>query len=89
VSNHNLGVALKWAAAGAHILVTAPDKKARIKWRDHSTTDADTIRSWFAQWPDSLPGIDLAKSGIVVIDGDRHVVLMALPLSRNCSPNTG
>jgi hypothetical protein len=68
----NLNVALKWADAGAHILVTAPDKKARIKWRDQSTTDADTIKSWFAQWPDSLPGIDLAKSGIIVIDGDRH-----------------
>jgi hypothetical protein len=72
VINHNLTVALKWADAGAHILVTAPDKKARIKWRDQSTTDADTIKSWFAEWPDSLPGIDLAKSGIVVIDGDRH-----------------
>jgi hypothetical protein len=72
VINHNLTVALKWAGAGAHILVTAPDKKARIKWRDQSTTDADTIKSWFAEWPDSLPGIDLAKSGIVVIDGDRH-----------------
>ena len=70
--NLNLTVALKWADAGAHILVTAPDKKARIKWRDQSTTDADTIKSWFAQWPDSLPGIDLAKSGIIVIDGDRH-----------------
>jgi hypothetical protein len=72
VSNHNLTVALKWAGAGAHVLITAPDKKARIKWRDQSTTDAATIKSWFAQWPDSLPGIDLAKSGIVVIDGDRH-----------------
>jgi hypothetical protein len=73
VSGHNnLGVALKWASAGGYILVTAPDKKARIKWRDQSTTDPETIKSWFAQWPDSLPGIDLAKSNIVVIDGDRH-----------------
>jgi hypothetical protein len=71
-SQHNQQVALKWAAAGAHILVTGPDKKARIKWRDHSTTNAKTIESWFAQWPDSLPAIDLARSDIVVIDGDRH-----------------
>jgi bifunctional DNA primase/polymerase-like protein/uncharacterized protein DUF5906 len=70
--SHNLSVALKWAAAGAHILVTGPDKKARVKWRDTSTTDADTIKNWFAEWPDSLPAIDLAKSGVVVIDGDRH-----------------
>jgi len=72
VSNHNLNVALKWAAAGASILVTAPDKKARIKWRDLSTTDAEAIKGWFAEWPDSLPAIDLAKAGIVVLDGDRH-----------------
>jgi hypothetical protein len=72
VASYNLNVALKWAAAGAHILVTGPDKKARVKWRDASTTDVETIKTWFAEWPDSLPAIDLAKSNIVVIDGDRH-----------------
>ena len=43
-----------------------------MKWRDLSTTDSETIKSWWRQWPDSLPGIDLAKIGVVVLDGDRH-----------------
>jgi hypothetical protein len=72
MSSHNLNVALRWATAGAHILVTGPDKRARIKWRALSTTNAEVIRSWFAKWPDSLPAIDLAKSDFIVLDGDRH-----------------
>jgi hypothetical protein len=69
---HNLDVALKWAAAGAHVFVTNLGKRARVKWRNESTTDPATITGWFDQWPDSLPAIDLGKSNIVVIDGDRH-----------------
>jgi putative DNA primase/helicase len=48
------------------------EKVPRVKWRDLSTTDSETIKSWWKQWPDSLPGIDLAKIGVVVLDGDRH-----------------
>jgi hypothetical protein len=69
---HNLNVALKWAEVGAYVFVAGPDKKPRVKWRGQSTTNLDTIREWFVQWPDSLPAIDLAKSGHVVLDGDRH-----------------
>jgi Bifunctional DNA primase/polymerase, N-terminal len=70
--SHNLQVALKWAEAGAHIFVTDGDKRARVKWRDSSTTDPAIISAWFDRWPDSLPAIDLAKSSVVVVDGDRH-----------------
>jgi putative DNA primase/helicase len=48
------------------------EKVPRVKWRDLSTTDSEAIKSWWKQWPDSLPGIDLAKIGVVVLDGDRH-----------------
>jgi hypothetical protein len=71
-SNHNLQVALKWQQAGLSIFVAGPNKKPRVKWRDESTTDPDQIREWFKQWPDALPAIDLAKSGHIILDGDRH-----------------
>jgi Bifunctional DNA primase/polymerase, N-terminal/AAA domain len=72
VCQHNLNVALKWAEVGAYIFVAGVNKRPRVKWRDESTKDPDTIKGWFDQWPDALPAIDLAKSGHVVIDGDRH-----------------
>jgi hypothetical protein len=77
--NHNLQVALKWAGAGAPVFpveITVSeakiDKVPRVKWRAQSTTDPETIKGWWGQWPDSAPGIDLAKVGLVVLDGDRH-----------------
>jgi hypothetical protein len=60
------------AEAGAHVFVTDSNKRARVKWRNESTTDPAIITGWFDRWPDSLPAIDLAKSNIVVLDGDRH-----------------
>jgi hypothetical protein len=71
-SNHNLQVALTWQQAGLSVFVAGPNKKPRVKWRDESTTDADQIKQWFKKWPDSLPAIDLAKSGHIILDGDRH-----------------
>jgi hypothetical protein len=71
-SSHNLQVALNWAAAGTYVFPTRPDKKPRVKWRDVSTTDPDQIEKWFERWPDALPAIDLAKSGHLILDGDRH-----------------
>jgi hypothetical protein len=70
--SHNLQVALKWQQAGLSIFVAGPDKKTHVKWRDVSTTDPDQIKEWFKQWPDALPAIDLAKSGHIILDGDRH-----------------
>lgn len=43
-----------------------------IKWREASTTDERQIRSWWSKWPDAAIGLDLAKSGLIVIDADRH-----------------
>jgi putative DNA primase/helicase len=38
-----------------------------------ATTDSETIRRWWAQWPDSNVGIACGPSGLVVIDIDpRH-----------------
>ena len=62
---YNLQVGLQWIAAGAHVFVTGPDKKPRVKWRNESTTDPNKLKEWFANWPDSLVAIDLAKSDLV------------------------
>ena len=36
------------------------------------TSDAAKIAAWWRRWPDALVGIDAGKSGLVVIDADRH-----------------
>ena len=43
-----------------------------LKWRDVSTTNEAQIAKWWQKWPDAAVGLDLAKSGLVVIDADRH-----------------
>jgi hypothetical protein len=69
----NLRYAQKCAALGLHVFPCNPaNKKALVKWRAASSTDAKQIAKWWRKWPDALPAIDLAKSNHVVIDGDRH-----------------
>jgi hypothetical protein len=72
MSSHNLQVAETWAKAGVYVFPVGPDKKPLVKWRDLSTTDLEVIKGWWKQWTNSLPAIDLAKSNLVVLDGDRH-----------------
>jgi hypothetical protein len=69
---NNLEFARKCASRGLSVFPCGTDKKAKVKWRAASTTDLDQIATWWRQWPDALPGIDLAKSGHIVVDGDRH-----------------
>ena len=52
--NHNLQIALKWAAAGAavfpvKIIISEAkiDKVPRLKWRTRSTTNPETIKGWW------------------------------------------
>jgi Virulence-associated protein E-like domain/Bifunctional DNA primase/polymerase, N-terminal len=64
----------KCASVGFHMFPCKPDKKPcrGVKWRAMSTTDTKQIASWWTKWPKALPAIDLAKSGHLVVDGDRH-----------------
>ena len=73
-AERNFYVALEWQKAGAHVFVAKPENKRPFLrgWRDKSTIDPDIVKEWFKRWPNALPAIDLAKSGHVVIDGDRH-----------------
>ncbi len=68
----NLDVALELAEAGVFVFPANADKKPVVKWRDESTTDIAKIKAWWRQFPNALPAIDVGKSGLVVIDADRH-----------------
>jgi hypothetical protein len=64
--------ALRLAEAGIAIFPCGPDKKPLVRWREFSSCDTDAVAMWWTQFPNALPGIDLEKSDLVVLDGDRH-----------------
>lgn len=66
--------ALELAATEHHVFPCVPGGKAPLTPQGHldATTDADTIRAWWAQYPTANIGIALAPSGLVVLDVDRH-----------------
>ena len=74
ISQINLSVALRHAAAGLAVFPCGTNKKPKpnIKWRDASTTLPEKIQFWWRNWPDAITGIDLGKSDLVVIDCDQH-----------------
>lgn len=66
----SLAVAQSLAKAGLHAFPCGPDKRPLVKWRASSTDDpARLALLWRAN---ALPAIDLAASGLIVIDCDRH-----------------
>jgi Bifunctional DNA primase/polymerase, N-terminal len=68
----NRDAALRLAEAGIAVFPCGPDKKPLIKWREFSSSDVDAVVMWWSQHSNALPGIDLEKSDLVVLDGDRH-----------------
>jgi hypothetical protein len=68
----NREVALRRAAPGRGVFSAGPDKKPLVKWRELSTSDPGAIEYCWQRWPDAIPAIDLGKSNLVVLDGDRH-----------------
>ena len=56
---------------------TAPEGKSNVKapyisgGKDSATTDVETIRQWWSQWPDALIG-GSASNGLVVLDFDAY-----------------
>jgi len=51
-----------------------PGKHPRgvMSWAKNSTTDPDTIRSWWRKYPIANIGIDCGKSGLLVLDADTY-----------------
>ena len=68
----NREVALRLAEAGIAVFPAGPDKRPLLKWRELSSSDPKAIELWWQRWPDAVPAIDLEKSDLVVLDGDRH-----------------
>jgi putative DNA primase/helicase len=63
----------KLALAGIAIFPCSKQKKPFIEaWRENSTTEIGQIEEWWGKWPDALPAIDVGKSGLLILDGDRH-----------------
>lgn len=85
--------AAAYASRGWRVFPLKPrSKEPLIKWKDGATTDHDTIRTWWANWPDANVGIVTgAASGIVVGDVD-HVErfkVLGLELSTTLTAHTG
>jgi Bifunctional DNA primase/polymerase, N-terminal/AAA domain len=79
--NPNLDVALRHAAVGLPVLPVKvfQDTKGRWKkkpeirgWQERASTEPDVIRQWWSEFPHAIPGIELGRSGLLVIDADRH-----------------
>lgn len=75
----NLDIALDLARAGAFVFPcqSAGEKKKQpcsgVFWRSASTCKEGEVRKLWARFPDAVPGIDLAKTGLLVIDCDRKL----------------
>ncbi len=74
----NRALALDLARAGLAVFPVrgagADAKKPcpTVRWGDDATTDAGAIESWWRRWPDAMPAIHLGRSGLLVVDLDRH-----------------
>jgi hypothetical protein len=76
----NLAAALELARAGLFVfparLINRTfgwEKRPAIKgWRELATVDEVQIRVWWHLHPKAVPGIELGKSRLFVIDTDRH-----------------
>jgi Bifunctional DNA primase/polymerase, N-terminal len=68
----NRDCAITLARAGIAVFPCGADKKPLGKWRDISSCDARVVAELWEAHPEALPGIDLAKADLVVLDGDRH-----------------
>ncbi len=77
---NNLDIALQLTDAGLYVFPAEVRrygdrwlKKPLIDgWRTKATTDAEQIRLWWKRFQLAVPGIELDRSNLVVIDADRH-----------------
>jgi hypothetical protein len=83
MNNENLNAALNLASHNIYIFPALAawneetkklDKKPAItEWRTKATTDAAQITAWFTtNFPAAIPGIELGRSNLFVVDLDQH-----------------
>ncbi|MCC0013824.1 MAG: bifunctional DNA primase/polymerase [Rhodobiaceae bacterium] len=76
----NLQAALDLARRGYHVFPCYPGgEKAKrpmtppvMSWANQSSCDPAQVQRWWATYPHAAIGLDVGKSGLVVIDADRH-----------------
>jgi Bifunctional DNA primase/polymerase, N-terminal len=78
----NLNVACDLARAGMFVfpaIISWNDEKQKLDkqpaikgWRDAATTDLAQFERWWHGFPDAVPGIELGRSRLFVVDLDRH-----------------
>ena len=72
--DHSL-VARRLAGAGLAVFPVDPTTKRPphgFKWREQSTSDPTVVENLWEAYPGMGVAIDIGKSGLVVIDADRH-----------------
>jgi len=76
----NLRIAIGHAAAGLPVFPALIVKRGNkwIKkpaiegWQTCACSNEVTIRNWWKAFPHAVPGIELSRAGLVVLDPDRH-----------------
>jgi hypothetical protein len=73
-AHQNLATALELAEAGAFVFPAKPSKEPLdgLRWQAESTTNTAKVEWWWARHPGAIPAVDCQKSGLVVLDLDRH-----------------
>lgn len=69
----NVELALSWAARGIRVLPVSWQGRKRPlikKWQIDCTVDPDTIRRWWAKWPEARVGLATGGDGYDVLDFD-------------------
>ncbi|MBI5111847.1 MAG: bifunctional DNA primase/polymerase [Rhodovulum sp.] len=80
-TSRNLDVALDLARAGAFVFPcrgSGPEEDLKkpchlVYWKSASTRDESEILAFWRKFPDAVPGIDLRRSGFLVIDADKKL----------------
>jgi hypothetical protein len=82
MNNANLTAALQAAAAGGFVFAAIVtwneatkklDKRPAFSgWREAATTDPEQIKKMWTAFPGAVPGIELGRSNLFVVDLDRH-----------------
>ena len=76
----NLSAALEHAHAGLPVFPARITRRFKTwekapcikNWRAEASTDEVQIRVWWREFPHAVPGIELGRAALVVIDPDRH-----------------
>lgn len=66
-----LATALSLARIGWYVFPwDGAKKKGHVRWKREASRDPDTIRDWWATWPNARIGIHTGMSRLVVVDRD-------------------